>query len=299
MTACAVVFGSGGQVGRELMMLASARNYSFEGFTQAGADITDLVAVERIIDKFHPSLVINCAAYTAVDKAERDVTRARAVNIDGARNIAVACSRANVPLLHLSTDYVFDGRKIGPYVETDLPAPLSVYGLTKWEGEQAVRSILSQHIVLRTSWVYSARGSNFLKTISRLAGEKEELRIVNDQFGCPTAAIDIAEAILAIFEKITSSKSPKGTYHFAGLECMSWYAFACEIAQQQSVFSGRLPRIIQISTEEFPTLAKRPQNSELDSSLFINSFGYIPANWRTRITESIGILMNSEDWKRS
>jgi dTDP-4-dehydrorhamnose reductase len=286
-----VVFGAQGQIGRELMTLAQARGLDIRGLSHIEADITDGATVKNALARLNPTLAVNCAAYTAVDRAEHDTELANRINIDGAEIVASACASANIPLVHLSTDYVFDGEKKGAYLESDTPAPINAYGRSKLAGENGVRAMLRDHVILRTSWVYSAHGSNFVKTILRLAGERDELRIVNDQYGCPTAAIDVAEAILAASEKLSARENIAGIYHFASPGRTNWCEFAREIVAQQAPITGRTPKVLPIATSEYLVAAKRPLNSELSSERFAATFGYRAKPWRERVHETIAALL--------
>ena len=192
------IVGSKGQVGWELTRRAPMFGHEVLAWDQDELDITDATAVDRMLTASGAAVVINAAAYTAVDRAEQEPELAFAVNRGGPAHLAAACARLNIPLLHISTDYVFDGRKTGPYVEDDPASPLGVYGLSKWEGDEAVRRLLPRHLILRVSWVFGIQGHNFVKTILRLAREREELRVVADQLGCPTYAGDIADTLLAL-----------------------------------------------------------------------------------------------------
>jgi len=213
-----------------------------------------------------------------------------------------ACVAADIPLLHLSTDYVFDGNQSRPYVETDAIAPLCVYGRSKAEGEAAIRGVLECHLILRTSWVYGVYGMNFLKTILRLARERDELRVVSDQRGCPTASVDIADAILCIARLMATRKAVWGTYHFAGQSATTWHGFASEIVDAQAEFTHRRPLVVAISSAEHSTPARRPANSALDSSRFVATFGIRAENWHDRIRELTAVLLtgysgNSRGWR--
>ena len=285
-----LVFGARGQVGRELTALAAARGLPVVGLSRAEADITNDITVRAALDVHRPAAAVNAAAYTAVDRAEKEPEAAAAANVTGPAILAAACAAAGVPLIHLSTDYVFDGAKKSAYVENDKIAPLGVYGRSKAEGEAKVREVLPRHVILRTSWVYGAYGKNFLKTVLKLAVEREELRMVADQFGCPTATADIAEAILAVVRKLAEAKV-SGTYHFAGSGRTNWAGFAAEIVRRQAVFTGRSPRIVEIKTAEYPTAARRPMNSELDSSRFRAAFGYVAGPWAYRVAEVVAALL--------
>ncbi len=198
-----------------------------------------------------------------------------------------------MPLVHLSTDYVFDGKKSGAYVENDPIAPLSVYGRTKAEGEAAVREAQPHHVILRTSWVYGVHGKNFLKTVLRLASERDEFTMVADQFGCPTATADIAEAIVLLAPRLVADANVSGTYHFAGTGRTSWHGFATEIVARQRPFTGRNPRVVPIATADFKTAARRPANSVLDSGRFRAIFGHSARPWQERVAETVDLLLRT------
>jgi dTDP-4-dehydrorhamnose reductase len=238
-----------------------------------------------------PSVLVNAAAYTAVDQAEREPEAARAGNVLGPRNIAVSARRHGIPIIHLSTDYVFDGSKTGAYVETDPIAPLGIYGRTKAEGEQAIRETCSDHVIMRTSWVYGRYGKNFLRTMLRLAATQDVLRVVADQRGCPSSTADIAEAILAVCSAFDGNDSRAfGTFHFAGPGVTTWHGFASAVIDAQAEYTGRHPRVEAVGTKDYPTPARRPANSELNSSLFIATFGYQAKPWQERVREVVKIL---------
>ncbi len=286
-----LVFGAAGQLGREVMALAEARAIEAAGCNRASADITDFASVTTAILAVKPRLVLNAAAYTAVDKAESEPKAAYAANALGAETIARAAALQQVPVIQISTDYVFDGTKIGAYVETDPVAPLGAYGKTKAAGEVMVRQANPRHFILRTAWVYGRYGANFLKTILRLSAERDELRIVADQHGCPTATQDIAETILAIDRAVANGIEAPGTYHFAGNGVTTWHGFASAIVDAQAQATGRRPKVSPIATADFPTPARRPANSELDSSLFASVFGYRARDWQTRARETVEMLL--------
>lgn len=291
MNGRAIVFGAGGQVGRELLALASTRRLEMQGLAHHDANIADPVAVTGALRDLAPAVVINCAGYTAVDRAEKETELASAANADGPGVLAVACRQTGIPFIHLSTDYVFGGDKTGAYREQDKVAPINVYGRTKAEGERMIRAARGIHVILRTSWVFGIYGNNFLKSILRLAAERDELKIVGDQFGCPTSTADLAEAILAVAGSLLEKKEVSGTYHFAGTERTSWYDFAAEIVNQQLPLTGHSPAMIKLSTKEYLTAAKRPLNSELDSSLFRSTFGYAAKPWQIRVAEAVAALL--------
>jgi dTDP-4-dehydrorhamnose reductase len=290
MSAPILIFGARGQVGRELTALAAARKVATVGLPRNEANITDNYAVRSAIDTQRPAVVVNAAGYTAVDRAERDAEAAVAANVTGPAILAAACADAGVPLIHLSSAYIFDGLKKTPYVETDRVSPLGVHGRTKAEGEAKIREAAKRHVILRTSWVYGAYGRNFLRTTMRLAGERDELKMVADQFGCPTASIDLAEAILVVVRKLADKPNTSGTFHFAGSGRTTWLGFAEEIVRRQALFTGRTPKVTAISTAEYPSAAKRPANCELDSSKFAATFGYRARPWQERVAEVVAQL---------
>ena len=239
---------------------------------------------------FRPDAVINAAAYTKVDQAEDEFEAAFAVNAEGARHIAKACVANGCPLLHLSTDYVFDGAKRGPYVESDPAAPINAYGRSKLAGEQAVAEVLDAHLMLRVAWVFSATGANFVKTMLNLAG-RDELRVVNDQRGAPTAARSIAAVLWRILERMATT--PRfGLYHFASGPPTTWHGFAAAIFAGIAEREGRhaLPKLIPIPTAEYPTLAARPQNSLLSGSRLQRHYGIGPADWRGELGKVLAAL---------
>jgi dTDP-4-dehydrorhamnose reductase len=285
-----LVLGADGQVARELCARAAELGIAARAVRRREVDITDAAQLRAAIAGTAPSLVVNTAAYTNVDRAETDSEAAFAVNGAAPGLVAVACGDAGVPLVHLSTDYVFDGTKPTAYLEDDPVAPINVYGGSKAQGEQAVRHALARHVILRTSWVYGSYGSNFLKTVLRLARDQAELRIIADQRGCPTATIDIADAILAIARRIAGADVPWGTYHFAGSGVTTWHGFASEIVDAQAPVTGRRPAVTAITASSYPQPARRPANSELDSSRFARMFGCRAADWRMRVRGVVAAL---------
>jgi dTDP-4-dehydrorhamnose reductase len=280
MGECVLVFGGAGQVGRALSEAATP-DWPVVGLSHDAADITDPSAVEQAIRRHRPSFVINAAAYTAVDKAENEREMCFQINRDGAGVIARAAAAAGVPLIHLSTDYVFDGGKSGPWNEDDAPGPLGVYGASKAAGEDAVRENHPNHVIVRTSWVFGAHGVNFVKTMLRLAETRTELRIVADQHGKPTAAADIARALLAIAARIRAKppQRPFGTFHFAGKRATTWYGFAEAIFEEAARRGARAPELVPIATAEYPTAARRPGNSVLDCARIESVYGVVPRPW--------------------
>lgn len=293
MNAPILVFGARGQAGRELVALAGARRIAVVGLARTDANIADPYAVRAAIDVQRPAAVVNAAGYSAVDRAERDQEAAAAANVTGPAVFAAACAEAGVPLIHLSSAYVFDGTKKGAYVENDRVAPLGVHGRTKAEGEARVREGTKRHVILRTSWLYGPYGRNFLRTTLRLAAERDELRMVADQFGCPTATIDLAEAILVVARRLAEKPATAGTFHFAGTGCTSWHGLAEEIVRRQAIFTGRTPKVTAITSAEYPGAARRPANGELDSARFFTAFGYRARPWQERVAEVVAQLMSA------
>ncbi len=274
-----LLFGGNGQLGQELMRAAAARAISMRTLSRADADISDSAAVTAALAHAKPDLVVNAAAYSKVDLAETNVEEARRDNEIGPAVLASACAVAGIPMVHISTDYVFDGTTTGAYRESDPVCPINVYGRTKAAGEDAVRHVLKRHVIMRAAWLYSEFGHNFLKTILRLATTRDELRIVADQRGSPTSAREVAEAILNIAPALLRDKPSWGTYHFAAGGVTSWYGFASRVVAVQAPISGHNPRVTPIQTAEYPTAAKRPGNSQLDCGLFAKVFGFSPHHW--------------------
>lgn len=290
-----LVTGGAGQVGRELQQHGILAGHTVHAPGRTGLDITDASAVMTYIRSNTPDLVINAAAYTAVDKAEQDAAQAFAINRDGAANLALACAAQAIPLLHISTDYVFDGQKDSPYREDDPVAPLGVYGASKWQGEQQIRAHCQQHIILRTSWVFGAYGQNFVRSMLRLAREREELRVVADQRGCPTPAGAIARVLLNIAGQLAfSCSSVFGTYHYCGSPATSWHGLAeAVVAEAKSLTALTVQQVVPIRTAEYPTLATRPANSVLDCSRLQDVFAIQPGDWRPELREILTTWLRS------
>jgi dTDP-4-dehydrorhamnose reductase len=286
-----LVFGAGGQVGREVCRAAWPSRYAILPLDRRMIDITERATVDAMLARERPDLVINLAAYTAVDRAESEPQAAWAVNCAGAAHIAAACDVSATPLIHLSTDYVFDGRKAGAYCEEDAVEPLGVYGRSKEAGERAVRAVLAHHLILRTAWVFGVYGTNFVKTMLRLAAERPVLRVVADQRGCPTAAADIAAAMIVIAKRIDSGEASWGTYHFAGAEPISWHGFAAAIFDLAAPWLAG-PQVEPITTDQYPTPARRPMNSVLDCQKIENVFGIPPPSWRPALAAVVRELFD-------
>lgn len=273
-----LVVGAGGQVGRALCNHRHAGSGAIVGLTRGDLDITDLAEVRAALDARPFSAVINAAAYTAVDKAESDAAAAFAINRDGPRNLAIAAAERDIPLLHISTDYVFDGMRDGAYRETDPVGPTGVYGASKLAGEEAVRAAQPHHVILRTSWVYAASTGNFVATMLRLASERPELRVVDDQRGGPTEATAIAAALLTMADRLGEGQ-PWGTYHFGGAPAVTWHGFAEAIVARAAPRLRQVPKVTAIRTVDYPTPARRPANSVLDCSKIEAQFGIRQPDW--------------------
>ncbi|WP_298769259.1 dTDP-4-dehydrorhamnose reductase [uncultured Shewanella sp.] len=294
-----LVTGRNGQVGSYLVdQLYKQKKVTLLALNSQELDITKVNDVNNRVMDFRPDIIINAAAYTAVDKAETDIDLAFNINSDGAQYLAEAAERIGAAILHISTDYVFDGNKEGSYSESDLPMPQGVYGKSKLAGEIAVANACQRHIILRTAWVFSEYGNNFVKTMLRLGQERESLNIVGDQFGGPTYAGDIASTLIQIAKRIVQGDCVEyGIYHYSGLPHVSWCKFADKIftdAVEQKVIDIK-PVLSSIATTEYPTPAKRPQNSRLDCTKLLNNFAIKSCNWK-RALES-GVIMVLKEYK--
>lgn len=291
-----LVIGDRGQLGRELTRQAIGLEMECRGCDLAEIDITDRDSVVRVVNNPGVSIVINAAAYTAVDKAESEPEAAFAVNRDGAAHLAETCRKAGLPLIQVSTDYVFNGKKKAPYLETDQMAPLGVYGRSKAAGEEAVSSILKEHVTVRTAWLYGVYGHNFVKTILRLARERESISVVDDQFGGPTFASDLAGGLLEIARQIVEGKKePWGSFHYCGRGKTSWHGFASEIVKEAGAYEQLKVREIKpIPTSEYPTPARRPAYSVLDCSRLKATFGLEPPFWKDSLAEMLKRLYKGD-----
>ena len=273
-----LVTGANGQLGQSLQFIAP--NYPelhFVFCSSIDLDISNIENCKSVFSKIKPNYCINAAAYTAVDKAESEPEKANLINVIGARNVADDCKKHNTILLHISTDFVFDGNATKPYSENDIPNPTGVYGQTKLEGEKAIHTTFENYYIIRTSWVYSQFGNNFIKTMLRLASERDSISVVNDQIGTPTNAVDLAEALIQII--LTANRQPTtanfGIYNFSNEGQCSWYDFAKEIFKINNIEIDLKP----IPTSTFPTPAKRPKYSVLDKTKIKSSFGAEIKNW--------------------
>ncbi|TCL07355.1 dTDP-4-dehydrorhamnose reductase [Sodalis ligni] len=278
--------GANGQLGHCFQDRAPA-DWQIMATDRESLDITDMHRVEEVVAQFHPDLIVNAAAYTAVDKAEVEAELAQSINAVGPENLAKAAKGIDAAMIHISTDYVFDGSSSIPYKETDATHPLSVYGATKLEGEVAIQRVLPEAIIIRTAWVFSEYGNNFVKTMLRLAQGRDTLNIVEDQFGCPTYAGDLAEAIIRLYRQ----KVVGGIYHFCGDRQVSWKEFTDEIIATAYILKliTHRPEIKGIPTAEYPTAAHRPSCSTL-SCQKIKSHGINPSDWALALNSCMSKL---------
>ncbi len=288
-----LITGSNGQVGSCLVrQLQNCTNTEILAVDRTDLDITSKSDVSKIVDEFKPNIIINAAAHTAVDKAETEINLSYAINRDGPLYLAQAAEKIGAALLHISTDYVFAGDKEGIYSEIDAVNPQSVYGSSKLAGEKAVIDACSRTIILRTAWVFGEKGNNFVKTMLRLAHQRDQLGIVADQFGSPTYAGDIAAALITIAEAIykqskSFDNSKYGIYHFSGFPHTSWCGFAqmiFEKAVEQKVLN-KVPFVKEINTDAYPTPAKRPANSKLDTKKITETFLIQPSDWQRALNK--------------
>lgn len=277
-----LVTGANGQLGSELRRLGfSALDEVF--FTDvADLDITNREAIRQFVQEHEIDTIINCAAYTAVDRAEEEAALAEKINTEAVANLARVAYQQDCLLIHISTDYVFDGTGTSPYTEKDRPCPVSVYGKTKLAGEQEILKSKCFHIIIRTAWLYSEFGNNFVKTIRRLAAERPELKVVSDQIGTPTYAADLARAIIRIMENEERIEH-EGIYHYSNEGICSWYDFAAEIVR----LSGADCQVHPVTTEEYPTKTRRPAYSVLDKTKIRNTFGVEVPQWQTSLKECL------------
>lgn len=267
------VTGASGQLGQALKAVAGkADDFTWHFASSSEADITNPENLQSFFNRIKPDFCINAAAYTAVDKAESEPEKAKSINVDGARNLAEICKEFDTKLIHISTDFVFDGGSSSPYKEDDTTNPQGVYAQTKLDGEKAIAEIFEKYFIVRTAWVYSEFGNNFMKTMLRLASERDSISVVNDQIGTPTQALDLARAVISIVNADTDSY---GIYHFTNEGHTSWHGFAAKIFQ----INHSKVNLGTTSTENYPTPAKRPKYSVLDKSKIKQTFGIEIRSW--------------------
>jgi dTDP-4-dehydrorhamnose reductase len=293
-----LVAGASGQVARALVDMAPGVPVDVIALGRPELDLADAASIAAVVAGVSPSLVINAAAYTAVDQAESDEAAALALNAGGAGALAAAAARVGAPILHLSTDYVFAGDKDAAYAETDPVGPTGAYGRTKLAGERAVASANPQHLILRTAWVYSPFGKNFVKTMLRFAESREEMNVVHDQRGNPTSAHDIAGALWQLSQRITDDPAAlaPGTYHMTASGEASWAEFAEEIFRVSTELGGPSARVNRITTADYPTPARRPANSRLDSGKLARQWGIILPHWQASTRACVEELVKNKGW---
>ncbi|MBR5845739.1 MAG: dTDP-4-dehydrorhamnose reductase [Rikenellaceae bacterium] len=278
-----LIFGKNGQLGRELQRIAPA-TWDVVALDSSDCDVTDHKAVEELIERLRPDAVVNCAAYTAVDLAESERDKADAVNWHAVENMARVATLHDVALVHVSTDYVFDGTSRTPYRESDTVAPINHYGEGKLRGEQAIVESGCRGVIIRTQWLYAPEGKNFVKTMLRLAEQQREVRVVADQYGCPTAVDDLAAAIVQILPEVIDDRTMRGEiFHYASVDEATWCEFAEEIFRAAECDC----RAVAISTDEYPTAAQRPRYSVLDCSKIHDRFGVVLPDWRASLKRNI------------
>lgn len=291
-----VIGGKGGQVARELVAL-DGPEFGIDVRGRPSVDLATPASLAAAIADTRPDVVINCGAYTSVDQAESEPDLARAINADGPAALGAACAAANIPIVHLSTDYVFDGAKTSPYIETDPTEPQSVYGVTKLGGETGLAASGARHVILRVSWVHAPEGKNFVRTMLRLAGSRERLGVVADQIGRPTYAPHLAIALRDIAARLVlDPDAPTGVFHLTGSgEPCSWRQFAETIFAASRVRGGPTAIADPIPASSYPTPAKRPANSVLDCSAIFETYGMQLPDWRRGVEECIE-LIGSRGW---
>jgi dTDP-4-dehydrorhamnose reductase len=289
-----LITGAHGQVGQALLENAKQQNIDAIAYSKENLDISSPSMVTATLTRHHPDIVINAAAYTNVEQAESESEQAYKINVQGVENLAHACHALHIRLLHISTDYVFNGEKQAPYGENDSTQPLSVYGASKLAGEELLIKTMQKTIILRTSWVFSATGNNFVKTMLRLFRERTEVSVVNDQYGGPTSADAIAKVLLKIATRtLEPDFNDWGVYHYSGEPAVSWYDFACAIRELCPHESLKLERLLPISSHQFPTKAIRPAYAVLAMQKIHAVFGILPCDWEKDLKEVIDKLQNT------
>jgi dTDP-4-dehydrorhamnose reductase len=291
-----IVIGQEGQVARALAERAPAHGATAIRLGRPKLDLADPSGIEDVLRETGGDLIVNAAAYTAVDQAEKEPELARAINGIGPGAVAGAAAAMAIPVIHISTDYVFDGTLDHPYRESDPVSPLGAYGASKLLGEQAVAAEAEDHVILRTAWVYSPFGKNFVKTMLRLGAEREEIGVVADQIGSPTSALDIADGIFGVGRKLLDNpkdRNLRGLFHMAGSGSASWAGFASEIFASSARLGGPAAKVRPITTAEYPTPAKRPANSRLDCTKLANAYGISLPPWRKSLASCVQRLLDT------
>lgn len=290
-----LVIGCNGQVGTSLMRLAEVYNFEAIGLDYPDIDITQLESLKEKCGALDINLLINAAAYTAVDKAEDEQEAAYAVNDLGTKNLGIFCKEKSIPCFHISTDYVFDGSE-GNYSETDTTNPVSIYGKSKLAGEESLNEVCPDNVILRSCWIYSEYGNNFLKTMVRLAQTRDELGIVADQYGGPTSAIDVAKALLDLAVKHFEGVDIYGLYHFSGTPYCNWHDFASYIFEEALSVGliKKIPKANELTTEQYPTPASRPANSCLDISKIKSVVPEVDNDWKDEVKRILKVLKEEQ-----
>ncbi|OUR61400.1 dTDP-4-dehydrorhamnose reductase [Colwellia sp. 39_35_sub15_T18] len=291
-----LVTGANGQVGSELLQADLINKYNAQviGCDRALLDITNIDNIKAMLNQEKPDVVINAAAYTAVDKAEEEIDLAFTINEKGSENLAIICNELAIPLLHISTDYVFDGAKNSAYDENDAPNPTGIYGKSKLAGEQAIIKNHPMHYILRVAWVFGEHGNNFVKTMLRIGKDREQLNVVADQKGAPTYAKDIGETLLKLAVQINEETNDWGIYHYSGATPTSWHGFAQTIfekAVKTNILANK-PKVLPITSKEYPTPAERPLNSILNCDKITQTFNIEQSNWQ------LGLNNVLQAWKK-
>jgi len=285
-----LITGADGQVGQALQELA-AEQAAFEliPMPEGQLDITDAMAVQEKLGEHLPDYLINAAGFNDVDRAESEPEHCTAVNREGVKTLALACGEFNVPMLHISSDYVFDGHYASGYTEQDEGAPLGVYGASKWEAEEVLRQLLPRHIILRTSWLFSERGSNYVLTTLGRALNEQPLLAVDDRKGCPTSALDLARVLLAIIQQLHNGAEAWGTYHYSGAEISTLYAFSEAIIEEARQYDERYKPLTlkAVASVDYPTEAQRPTSSILVCRKLLHTFGIRQRPWRNELTQVV------------
>lgn len=293
MTGTILILGHQGMLGRELVRYFKAADFNVVGRGRPEVDITEASSIERVLKTNEPALLINAAAYTAVDRAESEAEAAFRVNGQAPAHLAAACQAADIPVIHFSTDYVFDGQSTRPYGEDDRVKPLGIYGQSKWQGEVAIRQRHPKHLIIRTAWLYGHYGPNFVATILRLARERHELRVVDDQHGSPTWTGDIANALVTICQRLLQPDRPQpwGTYHLCGGGQTTWHAFAQAILEEARPYEPFVAQCVRpIPTAEYPTPAQRPANSVLNCGKIQAAFDITLRPWQAGLHDYMNLL---------
>lgn len=294
MTHAILVTGGNGQLGTELQRSAWPADYEIVAIDVTDLDLTDAAAIVAKVAERPWAAVINGAAYTAVDKAETDILNAWAVNAMAPAAFGEACAKAGIPLVQVSTDYVFAGDKVGAWEVTDPVAPLGVYGASKLGGELAVRTSGARYVIVRTAWVVSAHGNNFIKTMLRVGADRDTLNVVDDQRGSPTSAADLADALIAITVRLVEDDTaPTGTFHFSNCGETSWAGFAREIFRQSGDRGGATANVTPITTDQYPTPATRPANSLLSHRAIRAAYGIEPRAWQDALSDILDELIGA------